>query len=123
MIFLNEVRDAGDETAATVENFVKILHPFAPHMAQELWLLLGHESYLDFEPWPKYDPKLLIEDTVTIVLQVNGKVRDTIKMPAAVTEEEAKAAARANENVKRTVGAVQPKKIIYVDKKIVNIVV
>jgi leucyl-tRNA synthetase len=105
-----------------LEKIIKILHPFAPHMAQELWSLLGHKSYLDFEPWPEYDPKLLVEDTVTIVLQVNGRVRDTIKMDASVTAEEARAAALANENVKRLMSSVPPKKIIYVDKKLVNIV-
>ncbi len=123
MIFLNEVRGVGDEKASSVEKFVKILHPFAPHMAQELWSSLGHDGYLDFEPWPEYDPQLLVENTITIVLQVNGKVRDTIKMVAAVTEEEARAAALANENVKRMIGSVTPKKIVYVDKKLVNVVV
>ena len=122
MIFLNETHGKKEERMV-VENFVKILHPFAPHIAQEMWSLLGHESYLDFELWPEYDPKLLVEDTVTIVLQVNGKMRDTIKMAASVTEEQVKAAALANENVKRTVGGATPKKFIYVDKKLMNIVV
>jgi leucyl-tRNA synthetase len=92
-------------------------------MAQELWSSLGHEGYLDFEPWPEYDPKLLIENTVTIVLQVNGKMRGTIIMDASVAEDEVKAAALADENIKRFIGGVEPKKIVYVDKKLVNIVV
>ena len=73
--------------------------------------------------WPEYDPKLLIEDTITMVLQVNGKMRDTIRMAATVMEEEVKAAALANKNVKRIIGSAAPKKFIYVDKKLMNIVV
>jgi leucyl-tRNA synthetase len=92
-------------------------------MTQELWSSLGHENYLDFEPWPEYDPELLIENKVTIVLQVNGKMRGTMETIASATEEEVKEAALASESVMRAMGSDRPKKIIYVDKKLVNIVV
>ncbi|MGB7957392.1 MAG: class I tRNA ligase family protein [Minisyncoccia bacterium] len=123
MILLNGFEERGT-AQDDFEIFLKLLAPFAPHITEEIWReQFGHKTSIHRERWPEYDPKLLIEDTVTIVLQVNGKVRDTIKMPAAVTEEEAKAAALTNENVKRTMGNVPQKKIIYVDKKLVNIVV
>jgi leucyl-tRNA synthetase len=123
MILLNGFEERGT-TKDDFEIFLKLLAPFAPHITEEIWReQFGHENSIHREPWPEYNPKLLIEDTVTIVLQVNGKLRDIIKMDAAVTEDEAKTAALANENVKRTIGSAAPKKIIYVDKKLVNIVI
>jgi len=123
MILLNGF----EENGAANENFkkfLKLLAPFAPHIAEEIWREnLKHETSIHIEPWPEYDPKLLVEDMVTIVFQVNGKVRDTIKMAVSVTKEEAEAAALANEGVKRAMGTAAPKKVIYVDKKLVNIVV
>lgn len=123
MILLNELESSApvsnDERAA----LVKLIHPFAPHMAQELWSLMGGTTYLDFEPWPEYDPKLIIEETITLVLQVNGKVRDSVKVDAAITEDAAKAIALANEKVKIMLSGNEPKRVIYIDKKLVNIVI
>jgi leucyl-tRNA synthetase len=123
MILLNGFEEQGT-TKEDFEMFLKLLAPFAPHLAEELWREnFGHKTSIHCEPWPTYDLKLLIEDIVTIALQVNGKMRGTIQMDATMTEEEAKAAALADPNVKRAMGTATPKKIIYVDKKIVNIVV
>ena len=106
------------------ETFLKLLAPFAPHITEELWREnLGHAASIHRETWPEYDPKLLIQHMITIVLQVNGKVRGTAQMAAPVTENDAKAIALTDEGVKRAMGNAQPKKIIYVDKKLVNIVV
>ena len=84
---------------------------------------MKHTTSIHREPWPEHDPKLLIEDTVTIVLQVNGKMRGTMEMISSVTEEEVKESALASESVMRAMGSAKPKKIIYVDKKLVNIVI
>ena len=94
-----------------------------PHMTQELWSLMGSATYLDFEPWPTYDPALTKDATVSMVFQVNGKIRDTMEMDAGVAEEKAKAAALANTKVRLTLGGQVPKKVIYVKDKLVNIVV
>ena len=134
MILLNELeKNAAEKSAMLAPEdlaaFVKLLHPFAPHMAQELWSRVPtgtdgkpHETYLDFEPWPQYDAALLAEEKITLVLQVDGRVRDTVSADATINEEAAKALALANEKVKAALGAQTPKKIIYVDKKLVNIV-
>ncbi len=122
MILLNGLEER-ETTKDYFEIFLLLLAPFAPHIAEELWREhLGHKTSIHREPWPKYNPKLLAEDTITLVLQVNGKVRDTIKVSASVTETEAKAAALTNEKVSRAAGAATPKKVIYVVKKLVNIV-
>src|SRR5581483_8693908 len=122
MIYLNEAEKSGAVPKEDREIFIKLLHPFAPHAAQELWSLAGHDSYLDFEPWPVYDPKLIAEEKIGLVLQVNGKVRDTIMVGADVAEADAKAAALANEKVQRALGGKEPKKVIYVEKRLVNVV-
>jgi leucyl-tRNA synthetase len=123
MILLNGFEDGGT-AQDDFEIFLKLLAPFAPYITEEIWReKFAHSASIHRELWPEYDPKLLVEDTVTIVLQVNGKMRDTIKMDASVGEEEVKTAALANENMKRTIGSAMPKKFIYVDKKLMNVVV
>ena len=134
MFALNELEAAASvSTASTstpeflapvdVASFIKLLHPFAPHMAQELWSLAGNDTYLDFEPWPEYDPKLIIEETITLVFQVNGKVRDSARVEATITEDAAKKLALENTKVKIALAGQEPKRVIYVDKKLVNIVI
>jgi len=122
MILLNGFDD--EATKDDLEVFLKLLAPFAPHITEEIWRgNLEHTTSIHREPWPEHDPKLLIEDTVTIVLQVNGKMRGTMEMISSVTEEEVKESALASESVMRAMGSAKPKKIIYVDKKLVNIVI
>ena len=123
MILLNGFEENG-ASKKDFEIFLKLLAPFAPHITEEIWReCFGNKTSIHREPWPEYDPKLLIEETVTIVLQVNGKIRDTISMDASVTESAAKEAALANEKVKHAMGSAAPKRVIYVDKKLVNIVI
>ena len=131
MILLNELEASGAPLAKDdLASLVKIVHPFAPHMAQELWSLMGNASYLDFEPWPVYDPALIAQDKITIVFQVNGKTKDSVLADASIDEMAAKEMALANEKVKAAIAAAggssagaAPKRIIYVDKKLVNIVI
>lgn len=127
MILLNELEKtpAGLTTEDSM-SLLKILNPLAPHIAQELWSQMGNTTYLDFESWPQYDPALIKEDKIKLVLQVNSRMRDSIEVDAAITEAEAKELALANGKVKQametTAPGAAPKKIIYVDKKLVNIV-
>ncbi len=122
MILLNGLEGTALEKK-DLEIVIKLLQPFAPHIAQELWELSGHKTILDFEPWPEYDPKLIQEDKFTLVIQVNGKVRDTIEVDSGIGEAEAKKLAQSSERVKQFLGKAIPKKTIYVPKKLVNIVI
>ena len=123
MILLRDLEENG-ASKNNMETFLKLLAPFAPYLTEEIWREhLGHETSVHREAWPTYDPALLAEEAVTIVLQVNGKMRDTISMDASATEASVKSAALASEKVKRAIGTAEPKRIIYVDKKLVNIVI
>lgn len=122
MILLNDLEKSAPLTPDDIASLLKILHPFAPHMAQELWSLAGNRSYLDFEAWPAFDPALIHDEKIKIAVQVNGKTRDLIEAPAGIAEAEAKALALGSDKIKKIVGSAEPKKIIYVDKKLVNIV-
>ncbi len=123
MILLNELEPAAPLANDELGMLIKLVHPFAPHMGQELWSLAGHESYLDFEPWPEYDPRLIIEEELSLVFQVNGKVKDIAAVPAAISESEAKAMALGNAKVQAALGGKDPQRIIYIEKKLVNIVI
>jgi leucyl-tRNA synthetase len=123
MILLNELEASAPLAREELSSFVKIVHPFVPHMAQELWSLMGNASYLDFEPWPVYDPALIAQEKITIVFQVNGKTKDMVSVDATIDEAAAKKMALMSEKVKAAIAAAAPKRIIYVDKKLVNIVI
>ena len=122
MILLNELEKAQPLAADDMKSLLKLIHPFAPHMAQELWSQMGGTTYLDFEPWPAYDPALIREEKVKLALQVNGKTRDVVEADTAITEDAAKQLALENDKIKKILNGGEPKKIIYVDKKLVNIV-
>lgn len=105
-----------------LEVLVVLLQPFAPHMTAELWQQLGHDSQLDFEPWPQYDEKKIMRDTMTIIVQVSGKVRAKLELAADMSEEDIKAAALADERVRGFVGDKKPTKVIYITGRLVSIV-
>ena len=124
MILLNKLEASARLVNEDLMSVIKLLHPFAPHMAQELWSQMGNKTYLDTqELWPKYDPRLIIEETITLVFQVNGKIKDSVKVDAGVTEDAAKAMALENAKIKIVLNGKEPKRVIYIDKKLVNIVV
>jgi leucyl-tRNA synthetase len=130
MILMNELETAAPISREEVGALIKIIHPFVPHLAQELWSLMGNKTYVDFEPWPAFDPALIAQEKITIVFQVNGKTRDMASVDAAIGESDAKAMALASEKIKVALataggesGAAVPKRVIYVDKKLVNIVI
>lgn len=100
-----------------------MLAPVAPFMAEELWLLKGRPYSIHQQAWPKVDQSLATDESITLVLQVNGKVRGRLTMPVNLTEEQARQVALSNESVQRNLGGKEPKKLIYVPGKLVNVVV
>ncbi len=106
-----------------MEKFVLLLAPFAPHAAEELWQALGHTNTLTYEPWPETDERWLKEDTVEIPVQVNGKLRGKITVPAGSDQAAIEAAARADEHVAKLVAGKTIVKIIVVPGRLVNFVV
>ena len=123
MEFVNAATKWGAVPRAAVEPFVLLLAPFAPHLAEELWRRLGHESSLAYEPWPEADPDLLREDTVEIAVQVNGKLRGTVQVDADADRDAMLAAARDEENVARYLAEGTVRKEIAVPGRLVNFVV
>jgi len=105
-----------------VEPFILILAPFAPHIAEELWQRLGHVQSLAYEPWPRYDAALAREKEVELAVQVNGKVKDRIVVPAESDEEHIRQKALANEKVIAALAGKVPKKVIVIKSRLVNIV-
>lgn len=108
---------------AVFEALTQLIQPLAPHMAAELWQQLGRDTQLDFEPWPEYDEAKITSDGLTIVLQVNGKVRATIVVPAGTSQEELEQRALENDRVQEYVGNKKPAKVIVVPGRLVNVVV
>jgi leucyl-tRNA synthetase len=123
MIFSNEMNGRAERPRAALEPFVLLLSPYAPHLAEELWSRLGHETSLIREPWPVADPKWLVSDTVTVVVQVNGKLRDQLEVAADADEAQVKERALASPKVKQWTDGKQIVKVIYVPGKLVSVVV
>jgi leucyl-tRNA synthetase len=123
MVFVNEVTKLERRPRALLEPFVLILSPFAPHLGEELWHRLGHGESLAYASWPAWDPGLVIEDVVTVAVQVNGKLRATLTLPRDSGQDAAKAAALGDERVRRYVDGDEVRKVIYVPNKLLNLVV
>jgi leucyl-tRNA synthetase len=124
MELVNELQRAPDDPAArfAAETAVSLIQPYAPHIAEELWSKLGGERLWE-QPWPQADPAMLAEDTIEVVVQVNGKVRDRLHVHAEIAEEELVAQARASERVQAHLDGGEPRKTIIVPGKLVNFVV
>jgi len=106
-----------------LEALAKLLGPMVPHLAEEMWAALGHAQLLCFEAWPKADPGLLVEDTVKVAIQVNGKLRATLDLPRDGGEGHAKEAALAHANVQAAVAGKPLRKVVFVPNRILNLVV
>ncbi|MCH4898208.1 MULTISPECIES: leucine--tRNA ligase [Pseudomonas] len=126
MNVLEKAAQATEQDRALVqeglETVTLLLAPITPHISHELWNRLGHADPVIDAGWPVLDESALVQDSLTLVIQVNGKLRGQIEMPAAATREEVEAAARANENVLRFVDGLTIRKVIVVPGKLVNIV-
>ena len=121
MIFLNAFENEPD--AESFDLFLKLLAPFAPHMTEEIWRnVLGRKTSIHLEPWPEYDEKLTQEEKFTLVIQVSGKVRDSVEVNAGISESEALETALQIERIINAVHGVKPKRVVYVPNKLINIV-
>ena len=123
MIFVNEAMKMPALPRKEMEQFVLLLSPFAPHLGEELWELLGHKKSLAYEPWPAYDDAKTVEDKLEIVLQVNGKVRGKIEVIQGTEERELEHLARLEPNMQRHLEGKKIIRTIVVKNKLVNIVV
>ena len=118
--------DSADATVArrfAVESLTRLLAPMAPHIAEEMWESLGHDTMLADSAWPEADPSIVTEANIEIGVQVNGKLRDTVSLPLDVDEDQARAAALASAGVLRYLDGSEPKKVIVVKNRIINVVV
>jgi leucyl-tRNA synthetase len=106
-----------------IETIVVLLAPFVPHVASELWQELGHQEVLDRTPWPRYSEDALEEEKLLVVVQVNGKVRGKITVPADVTQEYIETCALADPRVMTFLDGKSVRRIVYVPRRLVNIVV
>jgi leucyl-tRNA synthetase len=131
---IRELANALTETSGTsaeldwvrrrgLETLVLLSAPMMPHLCEELWQCLGHRHHLTEEPWPEHDPALVVDNHVTLGVQVNGRLRGTMEVPRGTPEDELRAAAMALPNVARVIDGREPRKVIIVQDRIVNVVV
>ena len=123
MIFTNLVAKKGRVTRDTARSFIRLLSPFAPHLAEELWSVTGEKPSVSETPWPEFDEQYLVEDTIEYPVMINGKLRFKLKVAVDTPPAELEKLALAHETATRWTEGKEPKKIIVVPKKIINIVV
>ena len=125
--YLSKVKEAGSVTQAdwkeAIDTFLLLLAPLAPHIAEELWERTGHEYSIHSQSWPQWDEELARDEEITLVVQVNGRLRDRLTVPISITEEEARQMALERPRVKAHVEGRETVRVIYVPQKLVNIVV
>jgi leucyl-tRNA synthetase len=126
-VYVSEVKDRTDEISRRVireslETVVVLLSSFVPHFAEELWEALGNRESIIKTAWPEYDPEAVSEEEILIVIQVNGRLRDRMTIPASFGEEDVKAWALKSERIRRLLEDKEIKRVILVPKKLVNIV-
>jgi leucyl-tRNA synthetase len=103
--------------------YLRMMAPITPHIAEELWERIGHRYSVHTQPWPEYDEEATREEEITLVVQVNGKLRERIQVAVDISDEEAKAKALASPTVQKFMGGKEPRKVIVIEGKLVNIVV
>ncbi len=123
MEFVNLLTPQKQRPRALLEPFVQLLAPFAPYVAEELWLRLGHEGGISFEPWPNYDEALCKDPTLRYAVQVNGKLRGQLELPAGIEREAALEAAKALSNIQRHMEGKSLRKVIFIPGRMINFVV
>jgi leucyl-tRNA synthetase len=128
MIFVNAFTNAEVIPLRAMRTFLVLLNPFAPHLSSELWETLNARfkdarDDISKQPWPTHEERWLVEDEIEIVVQVNGKVRDRMKVSLDATEEEVKTAALANFRVQQFIAYKEIRKVVFVPNKLINIVV
>jgi leucyl-tRNA synthetase len=123
MILVNNFQKIEDLNKDVYLEFLKLLAPYAPHLAEELWEMAGEKYSIHQQAWPEYDPQMITDDMVTIVFSVNGKVRGKEELPVDISREELEEKALNNENIVRHIAGKQVDRVIVVPSKMVNIVV
>ena len=123
MVFVNAFAGKPDLPREAAEKFVLCLAPFAPHMGEELWQILGHDNTLAYEPWPAYDAAALVESEIEVPVQVLGKLRGRVKVPVAADPAAMQAAAEADPAIAKCLEGKQVVKVICIPKKMINFVV
>lgn len=121
MTVLNRFEGDGSVRKKDFETFLLLLAPFAPFVTEEIWEKLGNKYSIHTQPWPKYDKKYLVRDTVNLIVQVNGKLRATIEVKKGITKAEAQKSALARASVKRHVKG-EVKKTVFVKDRLINFV-
>jgi leucyl-tRNA synthetase len=118
------IEKAAPSTSRTqaIRTLMRLVSPMVPHIAEEAWAANGGDGLIADAPWPEVDAALLVEDEVTVAVQVNGKLRDTLTMAKGTSREDAEAAALASANVQRAMEGKPPRKVIVVPDRLVNIV-
>jgi leucyl-tRNA synthetase len=123
MEFVNFLTKQEVRPKSTLETLVLLLAPYAPHVAEELWQALGHATTLTYEPWPKFDPALTKADEIEIPVQVNGKMKARLTVPAEIDDVSLEKAAMADAKVQEALAGKSVKMVKVVPKRLVNIVV
>ena len=123
MSFLNDVSKKGSITKGEFKTFITLLNPVAPHVTEELWQMLGGEGLLSLAPWPAYDEDKTVDDEIEIVVQINGKIRDKMNVPADIDRAGLEAVAMESERIRELTEGKTIVKVIAVPGKLVNIVV
>ncbi len=123
MVFVNELTNMELRPRSVMEAFIKLLAPYAPHMTEELWNILGHEGTIAYESWPVADGQYLVDEMITVVVQVNGKVRDQLDVPADVTEEKIRQMIGGRTKLEAHLEGKTIVKMIYVPGRLVSLVV
>ena len=122
MELVNEIYSCNEDTKEAIKTVVVLLSPFVPHIAEELWEKLGNRSSVLKEKWPSYDETLLVQDVVTIPVQINGRLRSKVSVPAGIAENALKEKILEDDKIKKYIGNAVPKYII-IPNKLVNIVI
>jgi leucyl-tRNA synthetase len=122
MVFVNEFLNVPEKPRAAMEPFIKLLSPYAPHIAEEMWSRLGHEGTIAYEPWPEFDPAKVAEDHVEIVLQINSKIKERLRVPAGTDPAELERIARDSAAVRSLTEGRTIRKVIAVRDKLVNVI-
>ncbi len=123
MSLINEIYEAGTLTCDELKTFITLLNPFAPHLTEEMWEALGEKSFLSLEKWPEYDEAKTVDSTIEYGVQICGKFRGTVTLPADCDKDTAIAAVRADENFTKFLEGKTTVKEIFVPGKLINIVV
>jgi leucyl-tRNA synthetase len=109
--------------AAAIDTLLVLLAPMAPHISEELWSATGHQDSVHDQSWPEYDPLLTVDDMLTVVVQVNGKLRDKLEVASGISEDELRSLAWKSTKVQAASDGRDPRKVIYVPGRLINFVV